>query len=108
MTDAYAKAAVNFDIPRFHQREIATLRAFDVMGSGGLLACETGTELDELFLPKRHFLTWSTQSELRSILERASAGEPGWDAIAAAGQEAVRRFHSLDCRTQRILNMIKE
>ncbi|MEK7255824.1 MAG: hypothetical protein AAB316_13825, partial [Bacteroidota bacterium] len=37
MTRVYRDAAMNVDVPRLHQREIATLRAFDVMASGGLL-----------------------------------------------------------------------
>lgn len=103
MTQAYAAASVNLDVPRLHQREIATLRAFDAMGSGGLLACESGTELDELFKPGEHFLSWSDARELMSILEAARGQDPSLDRIAEAGREAVIREHSLDNRTGRLL-----
>jgi hypothetical protein len=108
MTSAYAGAAVSLDLPRFHQREIATLRAFDAMGSGGLLACETGTELDELFAPGRHFLSWANLAELEEILEASRRGDPVLAAIANAGQDAVRERHSLDDRARRILEAVAE
>jgi hypothetical protein len=103
MTSAYAGAAVNLDIPRFHQREIATLRAFDAMGSGGLFACEAGTELDELLVPGEQFLSWSNLAELDGILDAVRRKDAGLDAIAAAGQVAVRAGHSLEDRVERIL-----
>ena len=103
MTAAYAGAAVNLDVPRFHQREIATLRAFDVLGSGGLLACEAGTEMDELFVPGEQFLTWSNLSELEGILDAVRREDPVLDAIAKAGQDAVRQGHSMGDRGRRIL-----
>lgn len=103
MTQAYATASVNLDVPRLHQREIATLRAFDVLGSGGLLACETGTELDELFEPGEQFLSWSDERDLRAILEASVGHDPSLDRIAAAGREAVVAGHSLGNRAARIL-----
>jgi len=106
MTEAYAQAAVNLDVPRFHQREIATLRAFDAMGSGGVLACESGTELDELFQPGKHFLTWSDERGLREILEAAVARDAVFDRIGRAAHEAVVAHHSLESRARRILSMV--
>lgn len=103
MTQAYATASVNLDVPRLHQREIATLRAFDVLGSGGLLACEAGTELDELFVPGEHFLSWSGEQDLRAILEASKGRDPSLDRIAAAGRRAVIASHSMDNRAARIV-----
>lgn len=107
MTSAYAGSALNLDAPRFHQREIATLRAFDVLGSGGPFACETGTEMDDLFAPGEQFLSWSCLAELESVLEAARRGDPAFGRIAAAGRRAVREHHSMDARAARILDAVR-
>jgi hypothetical protein len=108
MTERYASAAVNLDAPRLHQREIATLRAFDAMGSGGLFACETGTELDGLFRAGQQFLTWSDQKGLEELIEAAKHRDPQLDAIAHSGFEAVRRLHSIDDRARQILTCVRD
>jgi hypothetical protein len=108
MTERYSSAAVNLDAPRLHQREIATLRAFDAMGSGGLFACETGTELDGLFRAGQQFLTWSDQKGLEELIEAAKHRDPQLDAVAHSGFEAVRRLHSLDDRARQILTCVRD
>jgi hypothetical protein len=108
MTRAYREAALNLDVPRLHQREIATLRAFDVLASGGLLVAESGTELEELFQPGVEFLAWRTPEERDEWLDAALAGGGArMDGIAEAGREAAWS-HRLDVRVHRILEAVDE
>jgi hypothetical protein len=104
MTRAYAESALNFDVPRLHQREIATLRAFDVLASGGLLVAESGTELEDLFRPGEEFLAWTTPEERDGWITQALAGGVSeFDRIAKAGREAAWS-HRLDLRVEKILD----
>lgn len=106
MTRAYREAALNMDVPRLHQREIATLRAFDVLASGGLLVAESGTELEDLFRPGVEFLAWKTPEERDEWLDAALAGGGAqMDGIAQAGREAAWS-HRLDVRVRRILEAV--
>ena len=108
MTRAYREDALNLDVPRLHQREIATLRAFDVLASGGLLVAESGTELEELFQPGVEFLAWRTPEERDEWLDAALAGGGArMDGIAEAGREAAWS-HRLDVRVHRILEAVDE
>jgi len=108
MTFAYRQAELNLDVPRLHQREIATLRAFDVLASGGLLVAESGTELEDLFQPGVEFLAWTTPEERDEWLDAALAGGgAGMDGIAEAGREAAWS-HRLDIRVQRILEAMDQ
>jgi len=106
MTRAYREAALDVDVPRLHQREIATLRAFDVLASGGLLVAESGTELEELFRVGVEFLAWRSPEERDAMLDAAIAGGGAeLDGIAQAGREAAWD-HRLDVRVRRLLETI--
>jgi hypothetical protein len=105
MTRAYRESSLNFDVPRLHQREIATLRAFDVLASGGLLVAEAGTELEDLFRPGEDFLAWTAPEERDEWIAEASAGGGSqMDRIAQAGREAAWN-HRLDLRVQTLLDV---
>jgi hypothetical protein len=108
MTRAYREAALNLDVPRSHQREIVTLRAFDVLASGGLLMAESGTELEDLFRPGMEFIAWTSPEERDEWLDAAFAGGGAkLDAIAQAGREAAWE-HRLDVRVRRILEAVDQ
>lgn len=108
MTRVYNESALNFDVPRLHQREIATLRAFDVMASGGLLVAEAGTELEELFKPGEEFLAWTSPLERDRWIRSALRGRSSELArIAKAGREAAWN-HRLDLRARTILDVFEQ
>ena len=103
MTSHYRASSLDVDVPRLHQRGIATLRAFDVLACGGLLALEAGTELEDIFRPGEHFLQWRTPEERDELVKAAVSGGSGqFDQVAQAGREAAWE-HRLELRVQRIL-----
>lgn len=103
MTSFYRASALDVDVPRLHQRGIATLRAFDVLACGGVLALEAGTELEEIFRPGEHFLDWRTPEERDELVKAAaSGGGAAFDLVAQAGREAAWE-HRLEQRIERIL-----
>lgn len=108
LTTAYRESRLNLDVPRLHQREIATLRAFDVLAAGGLLAAEPGSDLVRLFEPGRHFLPCRDTREALELVERAKDPPPEWEAIRLAGAREVRDRHRLGCRLEPLLAPFRE
>ncbi|MBK9579825.1 MAG: glycosyltransferase [Fibrobacterota bacterium] len=106
MTRVYRDAALNVDAPRLHQREIATLRAFDVLASGGLLLVEAGTELEDLFCPGEEFLVWKTPDQRGSILEESLRNPDFARKIGSQGKEAAWG-HRLGLRALKILEALQ-
>jgi spore maturation protein CgeB len=102
MTASYRKAGINLDVPRLHQREIATLRAFDVLACGGVLLVESGTELETLFRAGEEFLTWRTPAERDELVARGIRDPRSFDQVAKAAWSAAAS-HLLDSRVARIL-----
>jgi hypothetical protein len=108
MTRTYRDSPLSMDVPRLHQREIATLRAFDVLASGGLLVAEAGTELEDLFKPGEEFLAWTSPQERDEWIRSVLAGRTTeMDRIARAGREAAWN-HRLDLRVGKILDAFEE
>lgn len=106
MTRTYRDASVNVDVPRLHQREIATLRAFDVMASGGVLLVEDGTELEGLFRVGEEFLVWRDPQRREEILEEILRDGQLRSRIGRAAREAARD-HRLGLRAEKILAVLQ-
>ncbi|HNY32604.1 MAG TPA: glycosyltransferase [Fibrobacteria bacterium] len=102
MTQLYRDTVLNVDVPRLHQREILTLRAIDAMASGGVVAVEAGTELEELFKPGEEFVVVRTPQERSDILER-SLRDAAWARRVGLSAREAARSHRLGLRVERIL-----
>lgn len=103
LTGIYRTSLCNVDVPRLYQREIVTLRAFDVMAAGGLLLTEAGGELGALVSPDG-YLSYRDPQELVQQIELARRSDPGaLRDIARAGQRQVLLAHRLEHRVERIV-----
>lgn len=102
LTRIYRTSLCNVDVPRLYQREIVTLRAFDVMAAGGLLLTEAGGELGALVSPDC-YLSYRDQRELREQIAFARSDPRAMHDIARAGQRQVLLAHRLEHRVARIV-----
>jgi hypothetical protein len=102
LTGIYRTSLCNVDIPRLYQREIVTLRAFDVMAAGGLLLTEAGGELGALVSPDG-YLAYRGLDELVAQIELARRDPAAMQDIACAGQRQVLLAHRLEHRVARIV-----
>lgn len=103
MTSVYARSLANVDVPRIHQRDIATLRAFDVAASGGCLVAEPSADLCRVFEEGREFLAYRTGPELEAILRELEAHPRLAMEIGANARRRADRDHRLERRARRIL-----
>ncbi|MCP4213446.1 MAG: glycosyltransferase, partial [bacterium] len=68
LTLIYNASTINLDIPRVYQRDIVTMRVFDILASGGLLLTEPAADLLDLFSDGVHLLTYKNTGEAVKLL----------------------------------------
>jgi hypothetical protein len=107
LTKIYRASAVNLDIPRLYQRDIVTLRAFDVMAAGGALLTESASELSSL-VPPGCMATYDSTEELVSRAEHLTTHPEQARDMAQAGRECIIREHLLEHRVTRLLDACRE
>lgn len=107
LTRTYATSLASVDVPRLHQRDIATLRAFDVAASGGCLVAEPSEDLVRLFEPGMEFLAYRDGRELESVLERLALDPDLSIRIGRKALERAKAQHALEARVARIVSAIQ-
>lgn len=104
----YAASRVNLDAPRIYQRDIVTLRVFDVLACGGLVLTEPSTDLGELFTDGEHLVTYTGLRDLaRKVALLARDPERG-GAIGERGRAHVLQHHQLSRRVGALLHALLE
>jgi hypothetical protein len=107
VTSIYRLSRCNLDIVRLYQREIATLRAMDVLAAGGLLLTERGGDLEDL-LPERPFLSYADLEGVRLALAELDEHPARMRELARAGQREVVRAHLIEHRVTHMLEACAE
>ncbi len=103
LTAIYNASAVNLDIPRLYQRDIATLRVFDILACGGVLLTEPTPQLLEFFRDGEHLYTYRTDAELVLRVQQITADPESSRLVAERGRQLVLREHLLSHRVARIV-----
>ncbi len=108
LTTVYNASTVNLDVPRIYQRDIVTMRVFDIMLCEGLVLTEASAELLELFDDGEHLLTYRDRASLRQAIEQISRQPERYDAIVRAGRKLVQNHHLLSHRLETILQAVRQ
>jgi len=107
LNQIYRQSAVNLDIPRIYQRQIITMRVFDILAVGGILLTEENPALDEFFVRGQHLFTYRGVEELREktqwILEHYEEAKE----VAENGRKLVLAEHTIERRLLTILKTIR-
>ncbi|MFT5585845.1 MAG: spore maturation protein CgeB, partial [Cognaticolwellia sp.] len=103
LTRIYNAAQVHVDIGRIYQKDIVTMRVFDVLACGGFLVTQDSPELRALFTPGEHLLAVNTPQEMHDAVLWALAHPEQARRIAKAGQERVLAHHTLSQRLDEML-----
>jgi spore maturation protein CgeB len=102
LTRIYNASLLNLDVPRIYQRDIATMRVFDIMACGGVVLSEPSPDLLELFTDGSELVCYSSARELSEKSARLLAFEQERASIGRAAYAAVRREHLLEHRFERL------
>jgi hypothetical protein len=106
LTRVYAESVASIDVPRLHQRHIATLRALDVAASGGCLVAEPSSDLVRLLEPGTEFVAYRDGNELLAAIERLRGDVSLSLLIGRRAAARARAEHTLESRATRILEAI--
>lgn len=104
LTRIYSRDGIHLDISRAYQRDIVTLRVFDVLACGGFVLAEHSDELGALFRPDE-LATWRTLRDLQAKVRHYLDHPDERREIAARGRARVLRDHRLSQRVTQLLAM---
>lgn len=108
LTRIYCASQLNLDVPRLYQRDIITMRVFDVLASGGAVLAEECPELLEYFTPGEHLFTYTDSASLAGRVEELLAQPEKCQEVAANGHKLVLAEHTMEHRFQIILEACYE
>lgn len=106
MTRIYASCLANIDVPRIHQRDIATLRAFDVAAAGGCLVAEPSPDLCRVFQEGQEFLAYRNGADLETLLFELSRDTALGREIGKRARSRARSEHRLGQRATKLVEAL--
>ncbi len=99
----YSNGLIHVDVSRLYQRDMVTMRVFDVLSCGGFVLTEHSSALGELFEVGKELDSWRTLEELKDKCTYYLAHPEEAQKIAAAGQAKVRAQHTILGRVKEML-----
>jgi hypothetical protein len=102
----YSASAVNLDVPRLYQRDIATMRVFDILACGGVLLTEPSAQTLEIFRDGEHLFTYRDDAELLARVRELAEDPRAARAAAERGRRLVLAEHLLSHRVSTILEAL--
>jgi len=100
----YQASTISLDVDRLYQRDIVTMRVFDVLSCGGFVLAEHSPHLGEIFELGTELVSWRSLSDLERKVRHFLAHPEDAAAIAQRGRDRVLRDHTVD---QRLDHMLK-
>ena len=101
----YQASTVSLDIDRLYQRDIVTMRVFDVLACGGFVLAEHSPHLHECFELDREIVAWRGLADLERKVRHFIEHPEDAAAIAARGRDRVLRDHTVDQRLEHMLTV---
>jgi spore maturation protein CgeB len=98
LTRIYCASQMNLDVPRLYQRDIITMRVFDVMASGGLVLAEQSPELSDCFTSGEELFTYTDTDNLKDMVAKLLKEPEKCKEVADHGRKEVLEKHTLEHR----------
>ncbi|MEJ5300854.1 MAG: glycosyltransferase [Thermodesulforhabdaceae bacterium] len=100
----YNASRINLDINRLYQKDIVTLRIFDILACKAFVLADDSPELNLLFRKGEEIISFKKISQIPSICEYYLKHEDERKEIAQKGYEKVLKEHSLRKRLSFIMD----
>ncbi|MBP8644798.1 MAG: glycosyltransferase [Syntrophobacteraceae bacterium] len=104
LTLIYNASRVNLDINRIYQKDIATMRVFDVIACRGFVLADYSDALPDLFDVGTEVVAYRTLDELPRLVEYFLLHPSERESVAAAGYRRLLKEHTIRKRLQHMLN----
>jgi len=106
LTTIYTASSANLDVPRIYQRDIVTMRVFDVMRCRGVVLAEESPALRSLF-DDAHLLTYADDASLRAQVLRLRDDPTLGEIIGEAARQHVEAHHTMSHRLATLLRAVE-
>ena len=106
VTRVYRGSQINIDVGRRYQRDIVTMRVFDVLACGGFVLAEDCDDLRACFEPGVHLDTWTTIEELVEKTQWYLEHPDVVARIRTAGHQHLLSDHTIDQRVKTLLHSL--
>jgi spore maturation protein CgeB len=103
LTLIYNASSINLDINRIYQKDIVTMRVFDVLACGAFLLADHSDDLEELFDVETEVVAYHSIEELPKLVEHFLLNHQEREQVATAGCQRVLRDHTMQKRIQQML-----
>jgi len=104
LTTVYNASRINLDINRIYQRDIATMRIFDVLACRGFLLADYSDDLGEQFALNSEVIAYRSLSEIPALVRHFLTHPDECEQIAMAGHQRVLKEHTIQWRVENMLN----
>ncbi len=103
LTCIYNASKINLDLPRIYQRNIVTMRVFDIMAAGGIIVSEKNDTLSELFTNGKNLFMYENSKDLFNIIENINNDPNLVREICKNARNEVLERHLIKHRIDKIL-----
>ncbi len=101
----YKASRINLDINRLYQKDIVSLRVFDILATKSFVLADYSPDLHDLF--DGEVVSYKSSKELKKLAEYYLQHPVERNEIAARGYEIIKRKHTIEHRLRRILSDLK-
>jgi len=104
LTAIYCASTINLDLPRIYQRDILTMRIFDILACGGMILTEKSAGLTDIFTDGQHLMSYTDSNDMTSKVKLLLQDKTLRDTIALQGKHEVLQHHLISHRVTTILD----
>ncbi len=106
LTTIYNASKINLDIGRIYQRDIVTMRVFDILACKGFALVDAGGDLEDLFTPGADLASYRSISQIPSLVEYYLSHDAERLEMAECGYRKVLREHTIRKRVEGMLQSV--
>lgn len=107
LTRVFNASTVNVDLPRVHQRDLLTMRVYDVLSCGALALVESAATVDGPFVDGVHLVKYADTRELVDRATYYAAHPDEATRIGLQGRRAVLENHTMRHRARLLADAVQ-
>ena len=108
LTRIYNASAINLDLPRVYQRNIITMRVFDVLACRAVVITEPSPQLLQYFEPNKDLFTYRNTQEMQSLIQYILDNPEEAKQVAHNGYRKVISQHLISQRVRIIVRKMQQ
>ncbi len=104
--DRYKRAKIAISFSRAHGMDVVNARPFEAMFCGALVLNQESREMEKLYIPNVHFVSWEDKESLLIKIRDLLNDQQRLDSIALAGQKKTEERYSAQIFWQTVMSYL--